>query len=100
MARPTDRATARSLIVDQRCAKKFARAAERLKEKNRTDHVLHTPDKLTCYLHSPDIPLTTGEPNVTVRAHHVEFAASASILDHSHRSGSAHGTSCPCYSDD
>lgn len=41
----------RSFILGQRCATQFQRAAERLEEKNRTDHVLHKPDKLTCYLH-------------------------------------------------
>ncbi len=35
-----------------RCATQCRRAAERLEEKNRTDHELHTPDKLTCYLHN------------------------------------------------
>ena len=40
-------------IVDPRATvhPQFRRAAEILDEKNRTDHVLHTPDKLTCYLH-------------------------------------------------
>ena len=41
----------RSFILGQRCATQFQRAAEILDEKNRTDHVLHTPDKLTRYLH-------------------------------------------------
>jgi hypothetical protein len=39
-------------LLGQRCATKCRRGAERLEEKNRTDHELHTPDKLTCYLQS------------------------------------------------
>ena len=50
MARPTDRTSRRSSILGQRCAQQFRRAAEILERKNRTDHVLHNPDKLTCYL--------------------------------------------------
>ena len=48
---PTPRSRAR-LIVDPRptCAKYFRRAAEICGRKNRTDHVLEKPDKLTCYL--------------------------------------------------
>ena len=48
--RPLDRATTRSLILGPRCATVFRRTAEKLEEKNRTDHVLQKPDKLTCYL--------------------------------------------------
>ena len=50
MARPTDRTSRRSCILGQRCATEFRRAAEKLDEKNRTDHGLHTPDKFTCSL--------------------------------------------------
>ena len=35
-----------------RCAKQFRRAAETFERNNRTDHVRHKPDKLTCYLQS------------------------------------------------
>jgi len=38
------------LILGPRCAPQFRRAAEKLERKNRTDHELPTPDKLTCYL--------------------------------------------------
>src|SRR5262249_29955508 len=49
---PTPRPRAcRSLILGQRWAKHFQRTAERLEKKNRTDHVLPKPYKLTCYLH-------------------------------------------------
>jgi hypothetical protein len=51
------------------------RAAERLEEKNRTDHELHTPDKLTCYLqedHSYLVaqwrPIFAGARAVTMRS--------------------------------
>src|SRR5438552_14763907 len=50
MARPTDRTSRRSSILGPRCAKQFRRAAEILDRKTRTDHGLHKPDKLTCYL--------------------------------------------------
>src|SRR5512140_1924097 len=51
-ARPTGRTFHRSSILGQRYAPEFRRTAERLEEENRTDHVLHKPDKLTRYLHS------------------------------------------------
>ncbi|TKB71986.1 MAG: calcium-binding protein, partial [Nitrospira sp.] len=41
----------RSLILGPRCARHVRRTAEIGGEKNRTDHVLQKPDKLTCYLH-------------------------------------------------
>ena len=50
MARPIDRTFRRSFILGQRCATPFQREAEKLEEKNRTDHGLQKPDKLTCYL--------------------------------------------------
>ena len=53
-ALPHDRTSRRSSILGQRCATQFRRAAERFEGKNRTDHVLHTPDNLTCYLQMPD----------------------------------------------
>ncbi|MBH0176909.1 MAG: hypothetical protein HP491_03375 [Nitrospira sp.] len=46
---PVSLSSAASLLNE--CAPQVRRAAETLDEKNRTDHVLHTPDNLTCYLH-------------------------------------------------
>ncbi|NOS83219.1 MAG: hypothetical protein HOP32_16725, partial [Nitrospira sp.] len=41
----------RSLILGPRCARHCRHTAEIGGEKNRTDHELQKPDKLTCYLH-------------------------------------------------